>query len=111
MLPGKTLSWLYNKRYNSKDLIDGIDRTVNSVIFRKVKCGQWVVYSPLEFSEAVTNFVSSIHSVYLPENENFVEPEDISMARKINQTLKIHKLHRKCSRNGDTYIIFFQNCR
>ena len=30
------------------------------------------------------------------------------MARKINQTLKIHKLHRNYSRNGDTYIIFFK---
>ena len=30
------------------------------------------------------------------------------MARKIDQTLKIHKLERKCSQNGDTYINFFQ---
>ena len=60
-----------------------------------------MVHSPLEVSEAVTKFVPSIHSVYLPENENIVEPEDISMSRKIDQTLKIHKLERKCIQNGD----------
>ena len=50
----------------------------------------------------MTKFVPSIYFVYLPENENVAEPEDISMARKIEQTLKIHKLERKCSQNGDT---------
>ena len=30
------------------------------------------------------------------------------MTRKINQTLKIHKLERKCSQNSDTYINFFK---
>ena len=85
-----------------KDPMDRIGETVKNVILRKVKSGRLVVHSPLEFSEAATKFVSSIHSVYLPENENIVEPEDISMARKINQTLNIHKLERKCSQNGDS---------
>ena len=67
-----------------------------------------MVHFPLERTEAVTKFVPSIQSVYLPENENIVEPEGISMARKIDQTLKIHKLERKCSQNGDTYINFFK---
>ena len=79
----------------SKGPMDGIKATVKSVILTKVKSGQLVVHSPLEFFEAVTKFVQSIHSVYLSENENFVKPEDITMARKINQTLKIHKLDRK----------------
>ena len=56
--------------------------TVKNVILRKVKSGQLVVHSPLEASEALTKFAPSIHSVYLPENENIVEPEDVSMARK-----------------------------
>ena len=58
----------------SKGPMDGIGRTVKNVILRKVKSGQLLVHSPLEFSEAVTKFVPSIHSVYLPENENIVEP-------------------------------------
>ena len=91
--------------------MDGIGGTIKNVILRnvilrKVKSGQFVVHSPPEFSEPVTKFVSSIHSVYLSENENFVKPEDISMDRKINQTLKIHKQERKCSQNGN---IFFKN--
>ena len=92
----------------SKGPMDGIGGTVKNVILRKVKSGQLLVHSPLEFSEAVTKFVPSIHSVYLPENENIVEPEDISMTRKIDQTLKIHKLERKCSQNDDIYIKFFK---
>ena len=66
-----------------------------------------VVCSPLEFAEAVTKFVPSIHSVYLPENENIVQPEDISKARKIDQTLKIYKLERKCSQNDSICAILF----
>ena len=31
------------------------------------------------------------------------------MARMINQMLKIHKLGRKYSQNGDAYINFFKN--
>ena len=88
--------------------MDGIGGTVKNVIFRKVNSGQLVVYFPIEFSEAVTKFVPLIPSVYLPENENIVEPVDISDARKINQTLKIQKLERKCSQNDDTYINFFK---
>ena len=39
------------------------------------KFGQLVVHSPLEFSDTVTKFVPSIHSVYF--SENIIEPEDI----------------------------------
>ena len=97
------------KLFASKGSMDGIGGTVKNVILRKVKTGQLLVHSPIEFSEAVTKFVPSIHAVYLPENENIVEPEDIIMTRKIDQTLKIHKLEKKCSQNGDTYINFFKS--
>ena len=70
--------------------MDRLGGTVKNVIIRKIKFGQLVVHSPIEFSEAVTKFVSSIHCVCVAENENIVKPEDISMARKIYQTLKIH---------------------
>ena len=108
VLLGKTLSCYYNEWDHGKGYMDEIGVTVKNVGFRKVKSGQFVVYSPLEFSEAVTIFVPSIHSVYLPENENVVAPEDISKARKIGQTLKIHELERKFNENGDTYINFFK---
>ena len=91
-----------------KSLIDGIGGKVKNVILRKVKSCHLVVYSLLEFSEAVKKFFRSIHSVYLPGNENVVEPEDITMARKTDQTLKVNKVKRKRSQNGDTCIIFFK---
>ena len=62
------------KLFASKSPMDGIGGTVKNVILKKVKSGQLFVHSPLVFSEAVTKFVPSIHSVYLPENENIVEP-------------------------------------
>ena len=86
----------------SKSPMEGIGGEVKNVILRKVKSGQLLVHSPLDVSEAVTKYVPSIHSAYPPENENLVDPEDISMARKIDQTLKIHKLEIKCIQNGDT---------
>ena len=66
----------------NKDPMDEIGGTLKNVILRKVMSGQLVVDSPLEFSEAVTKFVPSIHSVYVSENENIVEPEDNSMTRR-----------------------------
>ena len=82
--------------------MDGIGGTVKNIIFKKVKSDQLLVHSPLEVSESVTKFVLSIHSIYLRVTENIVEPEDISMARKIDQAFKIDKLEIKCSQKGDT---------
>ena len=72
--------------------MDRIRGTVKNIILKKFKSSQLVAYSALEVSEAVTKFAPSIRPVYLPENENFVTPEDINMVRKISQTLKVHKL-------------------
>ena len=54
-----------------------------------------MLYSPLEVSEAETKNFPSIHCLHLPQNGNFVKPDDISKTRKIDQTLKIHKAGRK----------------
>lgn len=56
--------------------MNGIGGTVKNDIFRKIKSGKLVVYSQVDFSEAVTKFILPIHSVFLPENENIAEPED-----------------------------------
>ena len=69
--------------------MDGIGATIKNVIFRKAKSAQSVVYFLLEFLDAVTKFLPSIHFVYLPEIEKIFEPGDISMARNIDQTLKM----------------------
>ena len=46
--------------------------------------------------------------MYLSVKEDIIEPEHISKTRKIGQTLKIHKLERKCRQNGDTDIFLFK---
>ena len=88
--------------------MDEIGVTLKNVIFRKIKSSQLVIYSQPECSEAATKYVPSNPSLTLPENGNIVEQEDINKASKIDQTLKTHKLERKCNQNGDSYINFFK---
>ena len=88
--------------------MDGIGEMVKIVIFRKVNSGQLVVYSPLDFSEAVTNLFRQFTPYTYLKNENIVAPEDKSNAWKISQTSKIQKLERNCSQKGDTYISFLK---
>ena len=66
----------------------------------------WWYVLHLHFLRLWRNFFSSIHLVYLSEKEDIIDPEHISKTRKIDQTLKIHKLERKCRQNGDTDIFF-----
>ena len=106
-LPNKSLMWLYNERYHGKGPMGGVGETVKNVVFRKVKSGQVVIYSCQEFSEAVKTFVPAVHAVYLPESEN-IERKGIESSKKINETLKIHKLERKVDPNGNTYINFYK---
>ena len=61
-----------------------------------------VINSPQE------SFLLSINAVYLPEIESIIEPKDIECAKKIKDTLKVHKLERKVNVNGNLYISFFQ---
>ena len=110
ILPNKSLMWLYNEHHHGKDPMDGVGGTVKNVIFRKVKSDQVVIYSTQEFSEAVKTLVPAIHAVYLPENENIIEPKGIKSSRKIKETLKIHKLERKDD-PGQHVHQFLQDCR
>ena len=77
-------------------------------MFQNVKSGQLVLYCSFEFFEATTKFSPSCHTVNLPGNQNIAEPEAIRKGRKIDETLKIDKLERKCSQIGDTYINSFK---
>ena len=108
ILPNNSLMWLYNEHHHGKGPMDSVGGTVKKVIFRKVKSGYVVIYSPQGFSEAVTTVLSAIHAVYLPESENIIEPKEIESSRKIKETLKIHKLERKVDPNGNTYINFYK---
>ena len=81
--------------------MDGIGGTVKNVIFRKIKSGQVVIYTPLKFTEAVKRLVLSIHAVYLPQSEIIKERDDINAAPKIKETLSLHKLVRRRNQKGE----------
>ena len=89
------LVWGYNEKSHGKGPIDGVGGTVKNIIFRKVKSGLVTINSPFEFYESVKNFVPSIHSIYLPDNEVIVEPKNIEQeSKKIPETLQIHYIER-----------------
>ena len=81
---------------------------MKNVAFRKVKSGQVFINSPQEFSDAVKSFVTSINAVYLSESESIIEPKDIECAKKMKDTLKVHKLESKINANCNLYINFFK---
>ena len=89
VFPNKSLMWFYNERHHGKGPMDG----------------QMVINSPQEFSEAVKSFLPSINAVYLPESESIIEPKDIECAKKIKNTMKVHKLERKVNANGNPFYI------
>ena len=108
VLPSKSLMSFYNERHHGKSLMDGSGGTVKKVAFRKVKSGQVFINSPQEFSDAVKSFVTSINAVYLSESESIIEPKDIECAKKMKDTLKVHKLESKINANCNLYINFFK---
>ena len=104
----KSLSWFYNERNHEKNPMDGIDWTVKNMIFRKVNSGQVVACTLLKFTEAVKRFVASIHAVYLLHGEMIKEPDDISAAPNIEETLSIHKLVRRQNQKREYNLSFFK---
>ena len=61
-----------------------------------------------KFSEHVNKIVSGITSIYFPESELLMEPEDIEDAPKISETLSIHKLTRGFNEDDVCFIKFFK---
>ena len=53
----KEISWFYNERHHGKGPMDGVGGTIKNVVFRKVKSGQTVVYTPEDFAKVAGNFV------------------------------------------------------
>ena len=83
-----------------------IGRTIKNVVFRKVKSGQVVIYSPQEFPETVKRFVPAIHAVYLPESENIIEPKGIESSRKIKEPLKHTNWNERSTQMVTRTLIF-----
>ena len=86
--------------------MDGIGGTVKNLVFRDVKSQKCIINGPKEFADYAEKRVNGIHSLYLPVSDVMVEPEDISNAPKIPETLKIHKVERCFDANKACYLKF-----
>lgn len=73
----KSHSWIYYEKHHRKKSYERYCSDSKNYRLRKVKSGKVVLYSLLEFSEAVTIFVPSTYTIYLPQSGNIVEPEVI----------------------------------
>ena len=103
----KNMSWFYNERHHGKGPMDGVGGTVKKVVFRDAKFGKCTIISPKEFSEYADKKVESIDTLFSPECELFVEPNEVAKAPKIPQTLQVHKVIIHMSKNGMLYLKFF----
>ena len=94
---GVELSWFYNEKSHVKGPMNGVGGTVKNVVFREVKSGFLIIYTPFEFHEAATKYVPAIKSIYLSETKEpkFEEPKNIDQeVEKMVDTLKVHKVER-----------------
>ena len=108
LFPDKSLSWCYNERHHGKGPMDGVGGTIKNVIFRKVKSGHAVVYTPNQFADVTLKFVPSITTVYLPCTEEITEPGNIDQSPAIAATLSIHKFERYINERGECSISFYK---
>ena len=104
----KSLCWFFNGRHLDKGSRNGAGQTTTNILFQRVKSGQIMVYMPKESSDAAITFVPSIITMYLPRQDEIVEPESIHQAPSIPETLSILKFVRQVNNRVDCSIEFFQ---
>ena len=110
-LSDKSHSWIYYEKHHRKKSYERYCSDSKNYRLRKVKSGKVVLYSLLEFSEAVTIFVPPTYTIYLPQSGNIVEPEVIKKKQSSRKWWKYISWREKRNENGDIYINFFQNCQ
>ena len=99
--------WFYNERHHGKGPMDGVGGTANNVVFRDAMPGKCRINSPKELADYGDKRTEFVITVYLPECELFVEPNEVAKAPKIPQTLQVHKVIRHMSANGILYLQLF----
>ena len=107
MFLNKSLCCIYNEVHHGEVPMDDVGGTIKNLIFRKVKSGRTVVYTPKEFTAAAMKFVPSIITVYLPKSDEIVEPESIRHAQSIPETLSIQKFVQQINDGGDCSVEIF----
>ena len=92
------MSWFYNERQHLKGPVNGLGGTEKNVTSRnsKSESAKSTHRKSLKYSN---KRVKSITTLYLPECKLFVEPNEVTKAPKIPQTLPVHKVIRNMSKN------------
>ena len=104
----KELEWHYNEAHHGKGPMDGIGGTIKNKVFREVKSGRIVIDSPKSFTDAANLLVPSVSTLYLPQKDVIEETPDVADAPYIKGTLDIHKILRRKSAKGVTFLEFFK---
>ena len=94
-----SLEWYYNEASHGKGPMDGIGGTVKNTVYRRVMSGDIVINHAKEFA-TFANDITKVESLYLLSDEVMKEPEEVKNAKKIPNTLQIHKVVREKSNQG-----------
>ena len=86
--------------------MDRIGGAVKNAVFRKVLSEEVKISNPKEFVDYVKH-ISEVHSLYLPTDEISPEPEEVTNANAIPDTLKTRGTVCGLSKHGFHYLKFF----
>ena len=84
-----------------KGPIDGIDRTIKNLVYRKVLSRDFVIDIPKTFAE-FANEISNVDYLFLWKGQLLKEPEDVAKATPIPAILKIYKVKRV--KEGNSFV-------
>ena len=74
--------------------MDGIGGALKNAVYRDFKSGKAIINDAKEFAEHPDGIIKGISSLYMSSDDAIVEQEEIKIAPKILETLKIHKFVR-----------------
>ena len=88
--------------------MDGVGGTIKNIVFRDVKSGKCLINTPKDFAMYADQKITAITTIYLPQEEVFEEPDEIKFAPKIPETLQVHKIIRRISKEKIPYLEFYK---
>ena len=102
----KNITWFYNEKKHGKGLIEGTGRPSKNCVYRNVMSGKCVTDTPKQFAEYANKAVKGITSLYLPEEDVLIEPDDIKASPRIKDTLQIQMIKRFFDEQNVPYLPF-----
>ena len=94
------LEWHYNEVYHGKGPMDGVGGTIKKMIFGLVKSSKITINRAEEFVTEASKAVLFIQSIYLPQDDEIIEPSFVNVAPYIQGTLDTHYVKRFFNSNG-----------